>query len=221
VTVARRAQRTRGAVLPALIAAAICALLAAGCGGGARLDAHEPKGSYAMEVVKASFPTRQSIARPTSFVLQVRNTGSNTAPNVAVTVDSFYYTENYPELAATKRPIWVIEKGPGPTAKPPVQSQEVSQPGGGQTMYVNTWALGSLARNGTRTFVWKVVPVKAGTYTVHFKLAAGLAGKAKAVLSGGGPVQGALTASIAPLPPNTHVDPSTGRVVPGTFPRIP
>jgi hypothetical protein len=202
-------------------AAAAAVLAASGCGSGARLDASEPSGSYVLEVVRAAFPTKQSIARPTVFALQVRNAGSATVPNVAVTLDSFYYTEHFPELAANKRPIWVIERGPGQLAKPPVQTQEISQPGGAETVYVNTWALGPLARNASETFTWHVVPVKAGVWTVHFRLAAGLAGKATATLPSGGPVQGQLTASIAPVPPNTHVDPNTGRVLPGTYPLIP
>jgi hypothetical protein len=200
--------------------AAVPAAPVSGC-GGARQDAHEVSRGYAMEVVRAKFPVSQSIARPTSFALQVRNAGPRTVPNIAVTLDSFYYTEHYPELAADKRPIWVIEQGPGPAARPPVQTQEISKPGGGQTAYVNTWALGPLAPNGTQTFIWRVVPVKAGVYTVHYTIAAGLAGKGKAQLPSGRPVQGQLTASIAPIPPKTHVDPQTGRVVSGTFPLVP
>jgi hypothetical protein len=196
------------------------ALVASGC-GAARQDAHEHSNSYAMEVLTASFPAKQSIARPTSFELQLRNTGSATVPNVAVTLDSFYYTEHYVELAANKRPIWVIERGPGAVAKPPVQTQEVSQLGGAQTAYVNTWALGPLAPNRTQTFTWHVVPVKAGLYTVHYRVAAGLAGRATAQLTGGGPVQGQLTASIAGVPPRTYVDPRTGRVLPGVYPLLP
>jgi hypothetical protein len=195
-------------------------LVASGC-GAARQDAHEQSSGYAMQVLTASFPAKQSIARPTSFALQVRNTGSSTVPNVAVTLDSFYYTEHYSELAANKRPVWVIERGPGAVAKPPVQTQEVSQLGGAQTAYVNTWALGPLAPNSTQTFTWHVVPVKAGLYTVHYKVAAGLAGKARAQLAGGGPVQGQLSASIAGLPPRTYVDPRTGRVLPGLYPPLP
>jgi hypothetical protein len=223
VRVARRAYRTRRTTRSLLAAAAVAAavLAASGCGGGARLDANEPSGTYSMEVASAAFPAKQSIARPTVFALKVHNTGPGTIPNVAVTLDSFYYTEHFPELAADKRPIWVIERGPGPRAKPPVQTQEVSQPGGGQTVYVNTWALGPLAHNGTRTFIWHVVPVKTGVWTVHFKLAAGLAGKAKAQLASGGLVQGQLTASIAGIPPGRHVDPRTGRVVPGVYPLMP
>jgi hypothetical protein len=174
-----------------------------------------------MEVLHASFPSRQVIARPTSFQLQVRNASARAVPNVAVTVDSFDYASNYPELAANKRPVWAIERGPGATADPPVETQEVSQPGSGQTAYVNTWALGRLAPGAMQTFAWKVVPVKAGTYTVHYTIAAGLSGKAKAALAAGGPVQGQFTVAIAPAPPQTHVDPATGRVVQGAAPTVP
>jgi hypothetical protein len=197
------------------------AVLVGACGGGARQDAHEVARSYDMKVVRASFPAKQSIARPTSLELQVRNTGRRTVPNIAVTLDSFQYTENFRELAADKRPIWAIERGPGAIAKAPVESQEVSQPGGGQTAYVNTWVLGPLPSGRTRTFLWKVVPVKSGTHTVHFYVAAGLGGRAKAQLAGGGAVQGAFAVDIAPAPPNTHVDPATGRVEPGGAPALP
>jgi len=109
-------------------ACGVCvALLADGC-GGARQDAREPKGAFSVRVIKASFPARQAVARPTRLELQVRNTGTQTVPNVAVTVDSFYYAENYPELAANKRPIWAIEEGPGPISKRPVPTQLSARP---------------------------------------------------------------------------------------------
>lgn len=171
-----------------------------------------------MEVVRASFPAKQSIAHPTALELQVRNSGSKTVPNVAVSVDSLNYTSTFPETAAGKRPIWAVERGPGAVAKPTVLSENVSVPGGAQTAYVNTWALGRLAPGQTRTFAWQLVPVKAGTYTVTYTVVAGLAGKSKASLGGGGPVRGRFTVVIAPKPAVTHVDPSTGRVVPGAFP---
>ena len=34
----------------------------------------------------------------------------------------------------------------------------------------------------------------------------------------GGPVRGSFTADIAPAPPSKHIDPSTGRIVAGTYP---
>ncbi|HEX5852541.1 MAG TPA: hypothetical protein VFY36_05560 [Solirubrobacteraceae bacterium] len=202
-------------------AAATLALLAAGCGGAARQDAHEPSASYELKIVHASFPTRQAVAKQTKLELRVRNTGARTVPNVAVTLDSFNYASKFSELAADKRPIWAIEQGPGAIAKPPVESQDVSPPGGGQTAYVNTWALGALAPGRTRTFAWNVVAVKAGTYTVSYSVAAGLAGKGKAKLASGAPVRGRFTVDIAPAPAAVHVDPKTGKVVPGIFPTTP
>jgi hypothetical protein len=205
----------------ALLAAAAGALALAGCGGGTKQDAAEPAGTFAMRVVHPSFPTAQSIARQTRFVLPVRNTGTRTVPNVAVTIDSFDYTSTYANLAADKRPVWAIEQGPGAVASRPVESQEISPPGGGQTAYVNTWALGALAPGKTRTFVWRVVPVKAGSYTVHYTVAAGLSGKAKARLASGGLVQGQFAVDIASAPGLKHVNPDTGQVEPGQFPSSP
>jgi len=205
----------------ALAAGAASVLLVAGCGGGSAQDAGEPSATYTMRVRHPSFPVRQSIAREAKLVLPVRNIGLRTVPNVAVTIDSFDYTSNYPELAVDKRPVWVIERGPGAIASPPVESEEVSPPGGGQTAYVNTWALGALAPGQTRTFVWRVVPVKAGLYTVRYTVAAGLAGKSKARLASGAPVQGQFAVVIAPRPRITHVNPATGRVEAGRFPSSP
>jgi hypothetical protein len=205
------------------LALAGCALLASGCGGGTRQDAHEAPGTFELKVLRASFPARQAVARPTKLELRVSNTGSRTVPDVAVTLDSLAYIEHFPELAANKRPIWAIERGPGAIANPPVESQEVSPPGGGQTAYVNTWALGPLAPGATQSFVWSVVPVKPGAHTVVFTVAAGLAGRATAVadLRTGAPVRGSFAVTVAPAPATTHVDPNTGRVAIGAYPATP
>jgi hypothetical protein len=196
------------------------ALLADGC-GQARQDAGEPKGSFTVKVVKAGFPARQAVARPTRLELQVRNAGAQIVPNVAVTIDSFAYVENYPELAADKRPIWAVEEGPGAIPKRPVASEAISPPGGGQTAYVNTWALGPLPAGHTQTFLWRVMPLKPGLHTLHFTFAAGLAGRAHTQLAGGATATGHFTVNIAPRPPATHVDPRTGQVVPGAVPLTP
>jgi hypothetical protein len=199
---------------------ACVALLAAGC-GQARQDAHEPESAFTVRVVKASFPAHQAVARPTHLELRVQNTSAKTMPNVAVTIDSFYYAEDYPELADNKRPIWAIEEGPGPIPKRLVPTQTVSPPGGGQTAYVNTWALGPLAPGHTQTFLWRVMPVKPGLHTVDFTVAAGLAGKARAQLADGALPTGHFTVDIAPQPPANHVDPNTGQIVSGAYPLVP
>ncbi|HTR73376.1 MAG TPA: hypothetical protein VMG80_07245 [Solirubrobacteraceae bacterium] len=197
-----------------------CAALASGCGGGSRQDAGEPDKTFTV-ATKASFPTEQSIVRPELMTVEVRNASAATMPNVAVTVDSFDYASSSSGLADNKRPVWVIEQGPGRVADPPPQSISISPPGGGQTAYVNTWALGPLAPGHARTFVWRVTPVKAGTYTVHYTVAAGLAGRSKARLADGSIPQGHFTVSIAPRPPAKHINPNTGRPAPGRYPPPP
>lgn len=202
--------------------APIGALMLAGCGGGARQDAGEPSGNFPIRVVRAVFPLVQAVSRPTVMSITVRNVGTQTAPNVALTVNSFSYKSTYPELADPERPTWVIEQGPGPIADPPVETQEVSTPGGAQTAYVHTWAKGPLAPGQLRTFTWHVVPVKTGVQVVRYVVAAGLAGQARAVRPlTGGPVKGAFLVHIATEPPATHVNPDTGQVVPGPAPQTP
>jgi hypothetical protein len=213
--------RRRGLIATGVVG--VCAaLVASGCGAGARQDAGEKQHTYRLRLGGVSFQPKQSISEPAALRISVSNPDTRAVPNVAVTIDSFSYVSKYPELASSQRPIWVVEQGPGASPSRPVQSQAVSPPGGGQTAYVNTWALGPLAAGATRTFEWRVVPVKAGKHQVHYEFAAGLAGRAKAAPpSGGKPLSGVLTAQIGPAPPSRHVDPATGRVVAGQFPAIP
>jgi hypothetical protein len=207
-------------MLPGLSLAACgvaLAMLASGC-GGAEHDAHEPKGVYRMEVVAAKFPAKQAIARDTRLALAVRNSGTQTIPNVAISLNSLSYTSDYPHLAVNKRPVWIVNRAPGGVPTVHVLSEEVYPPGGSETAYVNTWALGPLAPGAIKIFAWHVTPVKAGVHTVYYRVAAGLDGKARAQLADGSPVVGRFVVAIAPRPPHTHVDPDTGEIAEGTFP---
>jgi hypothetical protein len=209
-----------GKLLPAVSLAICCALLAvlaSGCGEAMR-DTHEAKATYTVEVAKASFPAKQAIARDTRLALVVRNSGATTIPNVAVTLDSLNYASDYPRLASNKRPIWIVNTGPGVVSARPVETEQIDPPGGGETAYVNTWALGALAPGASRAFVWRVTPVKAGVHTVRYAVTAGLDGKALARLEGGGLAAGKFVVAVAPRPPATHVNPETGRIVPGRNP---
>jgi hypothetical protein len=196
-------------------------LIVSGCGSGAGQTAHEPKATFTMQLLRASFPVKQSIARRTALELRLRNASSQTVPNVAVTLDSLQYASTYPELASNKRPVWIVERGPGAIAKPPVQTEEVASPGGGETAYVNTWALGPLAPGAVQTFRWLLTPVKSGLHIVHYAVAAGLGGNAKAALPSGAPVKGKFVAYITAAPPPRQVNPNTGQVVPGEYPGTP
>lgn len=199
------------------VCGAMFGVLASGC-GEARRDAREPVGLYKVEVVRARFPARQAISRDTKLALVVRNASARTIPNVAVTLDSFYYTSDYPHLSAKGKPVWIVNTGPGPVPARPVYTQEVNPPGGGETAFVNTWALGALAPGASRSFVWRVTPVKAGVHAVHYTVSAGLDGSSHARLAGGGLPTGTFVARVAPKPPPTHVNPETGRIVAGPNP---
>jgi hypothetical protein len=138
---------------------------------------------------------------------------------VAVTVDSLTYrAKQPPKLADPERPTWIIYTGPGPAAaKPPVESEEVTRAGGGETASTHTWALGRLAPGATKTFAWKLLPVVSGVKTIHYRIAAGLNGRAKAELSGGGAAAGSFTVHIAPAPRAVRVDPETGAILQGPY----
>jgi hypothetical protein len=174
------------------------ATLVAGCGGGDRQDKNESSGTFKVDIVKASFPKSQSLAQAERFVISVRNAETaRSVPNVAVTVDSFSKASQQAGLADPERPVWIVDAGPR----------------GGTTAYTNTWALGPLAPGQTKTFVWRVTPIKAGTQTVSYQVAAGLNGKAKARLPNGAIPQGKFIVAISGKPAQSTVDPNTGEVV--------
>jgi hypothetical protein len=178
-------------------ALAAAALLGAGCGGGTRQDASEPTGDFQVQVLRASFPAQQHIAKQERLLVSVRNTGAHAIPDVAVTVDSFSQASQRTDLADPQRPVWIVDAGPY----------------GGDTAYTNTWALGRLERGQTKTFVWRVTPVQAGTHTVRWRVAAGLNGKAKAVMSGDRAPAGSFTVDVSDRPARATVNPETGAVV--------
>lgn len=213
-----RRLRTRGPRAAALIAVSVaCALLIVGC-GEAKQDAKEPNATYTVALAHASFPARQAVARPTRLTIAVQNTGAKPIPNVAVTVNSLTYRASEPpKLADPERPTWIVYDGPGPVARPAVESEEITRAGGGVTANTHTWALGRLSPGATKIFSWKLLPVVSGVKTIHYEVSAGLNGKAKARLAGGGGAGGAFVVHIAPAPPKTHVDPETGAVSQGPY----
>ncbi|MEA2293145.1 MAG: hypothetical protein QOE86_784 [Solirubrobacteraceae bacterium] len=181
------------------------ALPFAGCGGGQRQDANEPSGNYKVEIVGASFPSKQSIADATKMKIRVRNADTKALPNVAVTIETkdkndpsgapqaFASDVQDPNLSDRSRPIWIVDQGPP----------------GGETAYTNTWALGPLKPGATRTFEWKVTAVKPGDYTIDYAISPGLNGKAKLSGSHGA---GRFKVSIDDTPPNAKVG-DNGQVI--------
>jgi hypothetical protein len=178
----------------------------AGC-GGKRQDADEPSGSFRVSVTNASFPARQTIAQPTRMRIEVRNTDKRELPNVAVTVQTkpahagaaplaFGQADSDTRLADTAKPVWIVDRGPV----------------GGDSAATNTWALGRMFPGETKTFTWNLTAVQAGDYTVVYRVAPGLNGKARA--AGGQRVTGAFRVRISAKPVPARVD-DNGNVVRG------
>jgi hypothetical protein len=208
------------------VAGATAALALGACGGGARQDASEPAGSYTVEVSQAAFPATQSLAQHAHFVLTVRNVESvKTIPLVAVTIcnlscaypppsgggtqaQAFGENIKMQNVAYPSRPVWIVDRGPGPCQA----SCQSGGPGGAVTAYANTWALGPLKPGESKTFNWAVTAVKAGTHVVNWVVAAGLNGKAKAQLAGGGQPGGTVTVKISAAPQQAYVT-DQGQVV--------
>jgi hypothetical protein len=216
-------------------------LLAAGVAscGGSRQDANEPEGDFPVSIVSADFPSRQKLAENTNLTLAVANTGDQTIPNLAITIfttsnastgesttttgatstgttstseelptaqGSFSVRSAQEGLAIPFRPVWILESG-----YPKLEGG--TAPAGAEAAQTDTYAFGELAPNATKRIIWNVTPVQGGTYTVHYRVAAGLQGKAKAVTADGSVPEGEFVVRISTAPPQTRVDDS-GKVVP-------
>jgi hypothetical protein len=189
-------------------------LLIGACGGQKRQDENEPKGRYEVKVLEAEFPERQKLAKRSDLVIRVRNAGTKTIPNIAVTVDGFSRRKDDPDLADPNRPIFVINGQPKEIGGFP-EAKEAA-PEGGETAYVGTWALGRLRAGKEKTFRWSVTAVDAGPFKIQYTVAAGLDGKAKAVDANGQRPTGVFTGTISDEPPDARVAEDGETVVPGT-----
>jgi hypothetical protein len=223
-------------------AVALIAIGVASCGGGGRQDADEPEGDFPVQIVSADFPSKQQLAKNTNLTLSVANTGDKSIPDLAITIftssnastsasgssttgtttggtttsaasqdlpqaqGSFSVRSEQEGLAIPFRPVWILEEG-----FPKLAGQTASA--GAEAAQTDTYSFGSLAPNQTRAMVWNVTPVQAGTYTVHYRVAAGLQGKAKAVTADGSVPEGEFVVRISSAPPQTRVN-DAGQVVP-------
>jgi hypothetical protein len=199
-----------------VVAIASLAVVAAACGGKERQDADEPEGNFPVDVVSAHFPTEQRLAETSDLVLEIKNTGEDAIPDLAVTIwtgdekssGSFSVRSDQPGLADPNRPVWILENGFPKVITPGMSSKDLDDapPGGADAAQTDTFSFGALEPGATVQPVWRVTPVQAGTYTVHYELAAGLNGKAKAVTADGSAVEGEFVVTISAKPPRARVN---------------
>jgi hypothetical protein len=219
---------------------ALLAVGVASCGGGSRQDVNEPSGDFPVAITNAAFPSKQQLAQNENLTLSVRNTGNQTIPDLAITIfttsnantsqagssssstgtettatatadlpqaqGSFSVRSQQEGLANPNRPVWILEIG-----FPKLAGQTASA--GAEAAQTDTYSFGAVAPGASKDMVWNVTPVQPGTYTVHYRVAAGLEGKAKAVTADGSVPEGEFVVRISSTPPQTRVTDS-GKVVP-------
>ncbi len=209
----RRRPRLRAAAAGAALAAV--AILLAACGESSS-DVGETAGSYRLQVTGASFPALQRLGQTSALRIGIRNGGARTVPALTVTVSiagqvgqasslPFGIRDPEPGLAQPDRPVWILA-----AHYPKLAGARISA--GAEGASRKTFDFGPLKPGGTTEALWKLSAVKAGSYTLLFKLDAGLGGAARAVGQGGAQPGGSLAVRISPRPPNTIVTDS-GRVV--------
>jgi hypothetical protein len=197
----------------------------AACGSGGRQDANEPSGQFHVAITRATFPRFQRLAEHSRLTIRVRNVSKHPLPNVSVTicnvtchhpapvgegtsVDAFAEYLNMPNLASHSRPVWIVDRPPGPCG----YSCRNGGPGSYFTAASNTWAAGELMPGHTATFSWGVTAVSPGVHTVAWAVSAGLYGKAQAIGPTGVQPHGAFRVRIIQRPAQSFVT-SSGHVI--------
>jgi len=199
-------------------------MLIAGCGSKPRQDENEVEGDYPVEVTIAEFPARQRLAETTDLELAFRNIGDEDIENLAVTIftgdekadGSFNIRSEQQGLADPNRPVWILENDYPKLLEQGTSSKELdaAPTAGAESASTDTYTFGELPVDETIHTVFRVTPVQGGTYTVHYEVAAGLDGKARAVTESGEPIEGEFVATISTKPPAARVTES-GDVVKG------
>ena len=211
----------------------------ASCGGGQRQDVTESSGSFPVQVTRAKFSKEQQLAETSYLELAVKNVGRETVPNLTVTIftlgtnrsesartkgiptstgsgqGSFNVRLSEPNLANPNRPVWILEsRYPKLLSPPAVTLKNVDQAPsvGAVAAQADTFQFGPVKPGDSKDIVWQLTAVRAGTYTVHYEISAGLSGKAKAVTQDGNPVKDQLSVTVSSKVPPSCVT-GTGQVL--------
>ena len=229
------ASRPRLAFFCLAAALSTVSLALAACGGGGETQAaNEPRGKFEVAVTQSKFPTSQELAQTSDLIIGVKNISKKTIPELAFTIEtddgecarqcvatasstnpngSFSIRVDERNLSDPTRPVWILEnKYPRPLAEDGGLTPPPSGLSGGFRVQTNTFGFGELKPGQEKTIVWRVTPVMAGTYTLHYEVEAGLDGLAKAVTADGGDVKGEFVVTIDDEPAEATVD-DAGNVV--------
>ncbi len=240
ISLAARRSRTGALALTLIVGALVAAACgSATCGGpcGQGAPANEPKGNYPVDVLQASFPTNQHLAKDSTMAIVVRNAGSKTIPQISVTVkcgsslggtfDTVQDQSDVPpdqQSADPSRPQFVVKTIPiidaqsvpsSAEAKSTVRPQLDPSPEERTSAYVDTYPLGPLPPGQTANFRWNVSAVKAGSFQLCWRVNAGYVGRAFAVASANSPlpINGTFNGTVSDTAPKADIGPDGTTVV--------
>lgn len=194
------------------LAVAVAAAGLTACGSGSTLS-DEPSGSFRVDVTRASFSARQHISAATDLVLAIRNDAAETIPELAVTVwtgaGGVGSAKAQGAFSSPQGPVWLTAAGYPKllAADTPPGKLDAAPSAGAEAAPTNTYVFGELGAGRSRTVVWRVIPVRAGTYTINYALSAGTHGGAQAVTASGARPVGRFCVRIASSPRGTPVVP--------------
>jgi hypothetical protein len=205
----RHSRRARLQAIAIGFAALAAAALLGACGGSGSSSDHEPEGTFHVKVTEASFPTEQELGQTSLLSLAIRNSGKRTIPALTVTFTiagkqgvasslPFGVNDKQPELAQPERPVWVLA-----ATYPRLHGS--SRPGGASTSSRKTFNFGELKPGKATKAVWKLSAVRAGSYTLLYRIDAGLSGKARARTKGGVAPGGSFKVEVSEELPETEV----------------
>ncbi len=190
----------------------------AGCGGGGeRQDAGATEGDFEVAIVKSDFAPVQRLAKTRMMRVGVENSGAETIPNLAITVkllgeegenarQAFGYRDPQKNLSLPDRPVWVLDLG-----YPTLAGSDVL--GGAGTASPRTFAFGELEPGETAEAVWRLTPVKAGSYRISYEVSPDIYGVGSITDSSGGVPEGQFAVRVLKGPERQRVT-GDGRVVP-------
>ncbi|MGI8633476.1 MAG: hypothetical protein ACR2NA_13160 [Solirubrobacterales bacterium] len=186
------------------------AVVLAACGSSPPQDNDNVGGEFPVRVTTSEFPTRQRLARDEELTLAVKNTGDRAINALSITIeveqdgkalDSFSIRDDQRALADPTKPVWILEDG-----YPRVGGDNEVEGAGADSAKTNTFIFGELQAGEEIEAVWRVVPVRAGTYVVNYEIAPDPEGTGRAVDESGEIARGSFQPTISGEVGRTSVD---------------
>ena len=186
---------------------------ASACGSDSE-SPNQPEGEFPLQLNEATLKPRQRLAETSNLVISVTNTGTQTIPDLAVTIQtrpsdlspeqagvpngSFSVRLDREDVAIQTRPVWILNAD-----WPRLNGADTSA--GAQRAQTNTYAFGELEPGDTAKMDWNLNAVQTGDFIVSWKISPSLSATSPAVDQAGLPLSGEIEVEISGQPAKVRV----------------